>query len=75
MIKDIPQVQQAPISQLKLTHFMGLMTYTKNQWTAFFTQDYPAQGKLPGQRCVLQLLNLIGTLLRRTCQSSHTRRS
>ena len=29
MIKDIPQVLPAPVSQLRLTHFMGLMTYTK----------------------------------------------
>ena len=42
MIKDIPQVHSAPIAQLRLTHFMGLMTYTKDQWTAFFTQEYPA---------------------------------
>ena len=42
-------MQSAPIAQLRLTHFMGLMTYTKDQWTAFFTQEYPAPGKLPAQ--------------------------
>jgi len=49
MIKDIPQVLPAPISQLRLTHFMGLMTYTRDQWLAAFDADHPAPGKLPGQ--------------------------
>lgn len=48
MIKDIPQVLPAPISQFRLTHFMGLMTYTRDQWLAAFDADHPAPGKLPG---------------------------
>lgn len=49
MIKDIAQVQSAPLTNLRLTHFMGLMTYTRDQWLAAFDADHPAPGKLPGQ--------------------------
>ena len=49
MIKDIAQVQSAPLTNLRLTHFMGLMTYTRDQWLAAFDADHPAPGKLPAQ--------------------------
>lgn len=39
MLKDIPQVQSAPISSLKLTHFMGLMTFTADEVKKFFNQE------------------------------------
>lgn len=39
MLQDIPQVQGAPISQLKLTHFVGLMSFTNTEVAKFFAQD------------------------------------
>lgn len=39
MLKDIPQVQSAPISSLKLTHFMGLMTFTADEVKKFFNLE------------------------------------
>ena len=49
MLKDILQVQAAPISQLKLTHFVGLMTFTRDQFAAFFTAQNPAPTKVATQ--------------------------
>ena len=52
MFKNIPQVQSAPISDFKQTHFVGLMTYTKEQFAAFFTTANPAPVKLAAQLTV-----------------------
>ena len=52
MLKDIPQVQSAPIAQLKQTHFVGLMTFTKDQYLGFFTQENPAPAKVAEQWAV-----------------------
>ena len=52
MFENIPQVQSAPISQFKQTHFVGLMTYTKEQFAAFFTTENPAPVKLAAQLTV-----------------------
>ena len=49
MLQNIQQVQQIPISQLKLTHLMGLVTFTKDQYLAFFTQSNPAPSKIATQ--------------------------
>ena len=49
MLKDIPQVQNVPLSYLKLTHFVGLMTFTKDQYLGFFTQENPAPAKVAEQ--------------------------
>ncbi|MBO7067570.1 MAG: hypothetical protein J6W52_02660 [Bacteroidaceae bacterium] len=49
MFQNIPQVQSAPIAQFKLTHFVGLMTFTKDQFAGFFTAANPAQAKLAAQ--------------------------
>ena len=49
MLKDIPQVQNVPLSYLKLTHFVGLMTFTKDQYLGFFTQENPAPAKVAAQ--------------------------
>lgn len=39
MLQDIPQVQQAPIARLKLTHFVGLMDFTCEQVRKFFNRE------------------------------------
>ena len=49
MLKDILQVQGAPIAQMKLTHFVGLMTFTRDQFAAFFTNENPAPTKVAAQ--------------------------
>ena len=54
MLKDIPQVQNVPLSYLKLTHFVGLMTFTKDQYLGFFTQENPAPAKVAAQWALFQ---------------------
>ena len=49
MLQNILQVQSAPIAQLKLTHFVGLMTFTRDQFAAFFTAQNPAPTKVAAQ--------------------------
>ena len=49
MLQDIKQVQSAPITDLKLTHFVGLMTFTKDQFAQTFTTENPAPAKVAEQ--------------------------
>lgn len=49
MLKDIALVQNAPITQMKLTHFVGLMTYTKDCFNHEFDEENPAPAKIVTQ--------------------------
>ena len=49
MLQNIPQVQNAPITQMKLTHFVGLMTFTKDSFNQNFDAETPAPAKIAAQ--------------------------
>ncbi len=49
MIQDILQVQQLQISQMKQTHLVGLMSFTRDQFAASFSTEKPAPTKLQAQ--------------------------
>ena len=41
MLQEIQQVKSVPVSDLKNTHFVGLMTFTRDQFANTFTDDAP----------------------------------
>lgn len=41
MLQEIQQVKSVPVSDLKNTHFVGLMTFTRDQFASTFTDDAP----------------------------------
>ena len=49
MVQDILQVQQLQISQMKQTHLVGLMSFTRDQFAASFSTEKPAPTKLQAQ--------------------------
>lgn len=49
MLQNVKQVQGISLSYLKQTHFMGLMTYTRDQFAQFFTSENPAPPKIAAQ--------------------------
>ena len=53
MIKDIIQIKEIRLSYLKQAHLMGLMTFTRDQFAAFFATEKNAPAKLQEQMRVL----------------------
>ena len=49
MLHDIQQVQSAPIAQMKNTHFVGLMTFTRDQFANAFGNPDAAPAKVTAQ--------------------------
>jgi len=49
MIQDVKTVVSFDTTRLDNSLYVGLMTFTRDQWNAFFDADNPAQGKLPAQ--------------------------
>lgn len=49
MIKDIIQIKEIRLSYLKQAHLMGLMTFTRDQFAAFFATEKNAPAKLQEQ--------------------------
>lgn len=49
MLQNILQVQPVQISQMKQTHLVGLMTFTRDQFAASFSTEKPAPAKLMAQ--------------------------
>ena len=46
---NVLQVEPVQISQMKQTHLVGLMTFTRDQFAASFTTEKPAPAKLQTQ--------------------------
>jgi hypothetical protein len=42
---NVLQVEPVQISQMKQTHLMGLMSFTRDQFAASFTTEKPAPAK------------------------------
>ena len=49
MLHDIQQVQSAPIAQMKHTHFVGLMTFTRDQFASTFGNTDASPAKVTAQ--------------------------
>ena len=48
-MNKILQLNEVPLSYLKQTHLVGLMTFTRDQFAASFTTEKPAPAKLQAQ--------------------------
>ena len=46
---NVLQVEPVQISQMKQTHLVGLMSFTRDQFAASFTTEKPAPAKLQAQ--------------------------
>ena len=49
MLHDIQQVKSVPVSDLKNTHFVGLMTFTRDQFAATFGNPDASPAKVTAQ--------------------------